>query len=138
MRETACVPDSLRRHALRFGIAGVGVALFAGSTYVIAAQWLAMPPMLANLESYLAGVLLGFRLHGRYTFGDRDRTASNSAAARYLLGSITALLLNSLWVWLLTGVLRAPAWLPVIPMVTATPAINFVINRRWVFPVARA
>ncbi|MGZ3172372.1 MAG: GtrA family protein [Croceibacterium sp.] len=110
-------------------VTSVSTAIYySTSTYV------RVPPLLANLLGYIAGVGLGFFLHSRVSFrghGRRDRIAGRTA--RSAVVSLTTFTLNSLFVGLLTGPLHGPTWWPVIPMVGVTPLVAFWLYRQWVF-----
>jgi putative flippase GtrA len=43
------------------------------------------------------------------------------------------LALNLAFTWLLTAGLAAPVWAPLLPSVTITPLITFLLQRQWVF-----
>lgn len=119
---------------VRFVIAGLIVTLFSASIYLAIASALGVHPLLANCAAYLAGVLLGYRLHFHWTF--RTRTMMRSGAhgsGRFLIGSLSGLLLNTLWTWLFTNFLDGPTWLPILPMTMVTPWVSFKLNQRWVF-----
>ena len=128
----------LRSELVRFLLAGGGVAALTVLIYWLAAGPLGWPPLLANLLSYIFNLAAGFRIHGTWSFR-RDRArAERAAGVRYVLVSLSAFGLNSLWVWLLTGVGRAPAWTPVLPMLFVTPLFTFAAARRWIFGRAPA
>ena len=120
--------------AARFVVGGGVVAVVSVAVYWVLATPLGIAPLLANVVSSLTHLALGYNVHRVFSFkagpaagrpGDRP--------LRYLLAWLGAFALNSLWVWLLTGPARLPAWTPIIPMVIATPVATFWVNRRWVF-----
>lgn len=122
------------RQAFRFGVAGGLITALSALVYVIAAVQLGTPPLIANVEGYIVGVLAGYRLHAHWTFREQwDLGTGELASRRFFMGSLFTFALNSLWTWALTVVFRGPDWLPLVPMTTATPLASFVINRRWVF-----
>jgi putative flippase GtrA len=119
---------------IRFGLVGGLVTVLSALIYYISAAHLGVPPLLANVLGYLVGGALGYVLHSRISFrghGSRDRTAARTV--RFATVSLITFVLNSLFVWALTGPLQGPAWWPVIPMVFVTPLVAFLLNRRWVF-----
>jgi putative flippase GtrA len=131
----------LHGQALRFGIGGGLVTLLGASVYWVLAAMLGTDPLLANLTGHLASVLVGFRLHGRWSFrGVHDGTDLTRANLRFLLASLVPLALNTLWASALFWLPAAPRWLPILPMICVTPAASFLVNRLWVFratPAAR-
>ncbi|WP_336968247.1 GtrA family protein [Sphingobium aromaticiconvertens] len=119
---------------LRFAINGGGVALVAVATYCLCAIILGWAPLLANFVAYLTQLVLGYQMHRVYSFRQSD--AHFPGIVRYLVMSVAAFALNSLWVWLLTGLLGWANWTPIIMMVAATPVMTFVVARHWVFRAA--
>lgn len=122
------------RELVRFLFAGLIVTFFSASIYLIVAGWFGVEPLLANFDAYLAGALLGYRIHFHWTFSERTQPQdSGHANGRFLTGSSSALLLNSFWTWMLTDLVSGPVWLPVLPMIFITPLLSFQLNKRWVF-----
>lgn len=116
---------------VRFAINGGGVALVAVATYYLCAVILGWAPLLANFTAYVTQLVLGYQMHRIYSF--RQGGANFASMARYILMSVSAFALNSLWVWLLTGLLGLASWAPIILMVAATPVMTFIVARHWVF-----
>ena len=116
---------------VRFGVAGVGVTLFAATIYLAAATALHVPPLVANTISTACGVGVGYLVHSRWSF--RAAGDDRAMAAKFLLAAAGAFALNSFWVWLAVHAFNLPAWTPVTGMVFATPLASFAINRWWVF-----
>jgi putative flippase GtrA len=88
----------------------------------------------ANLIAFLVNLLAGWVLHSRFSF--RGHGYSRSAAhARFRFAAINlaGYGLNALWVWLVVHPLRLPAGWAILPIVTLTPAFNFILNRWLVF-----
>ena len=119
---------------IRFGLVGGFVTVIGMAAYYFPATYLGVAPLLANLLAYAVAMALGYVLHSSVSFkghGSRDRPATRTA--RFLIVSLVSLGLNSLWVWLLTGLLDGPTWWPLIPMLFVSPAVTFALNRQWVF-----
>ena len=127
---TAAVIGQLWRYAVTGGF----VTALAALVYWVLATWTSMAPLLANVAGYLVAVAIGYVMHSRWSFrghGRRDNLARTTT--RFFLVSLVSLGLNSLWVWVLTGLLAGPTWWPVLPMLFVTPLVTFALNRRWVF-----
>ena len=123
--------------ATRFVLGGGVVAVVTVATYWVLAVPLGVAPLLANLIAYLTQLVLGYHVHRVFSFKAGPATGRlGERPLRYMLASIGAFALNSVWVWLLTGLAHWPAWTPIIPMVIATPVVTFLVNRHWVFPEA--
>lgn len=119
---------------LRFAFNGGGAALVAIATYYLCAAILSFEPLWANFVAYITQFAFGYQMHRAYSF--RRSSPNFSSMARYLVMSIAAFALNSVWVWLLTALLGLPIWTPIVPMVAATPIMTFFVARHWVFRVA--
>lgn len=119
---------------LRFGLVGLFVTALGVGAYWVPATFFGVAPLLANLLGYAVAVAFGYVLHSRISFrghGRRDRQGVRTA--RFFVVSLVSLVLNSLFVWVLTGPLDGPTWWPVIPMLFVTPLVTFSLNRQWVF-----
>jgi putative flippase GtrA len=119
---------------VRYGLTGGFVTAVQAAIYWSLAALVHLHPQLANGVGYLAAVVLGFLLHGAFTFrghGERDRPAARGL--RFLLVSLVSLALNALWVWLTVTLCQWPEWAPIPAMMFVTPALVFVLNRQWVF-----
>lgn len=119
---------------IRFALVGGFVTAFGVAAYYVPATWFGVPPLIANLLGYAVAALLGYFMHGRISFrdhGGRDRPAQRTA--RSFIVSLVSLVLNSLFVGVLTGPMGGPTWWPVIPMLFFTPFVTFALYRQWVF-----
>ena len=119
---------------IRFGMVGGFVTALGIAGYWIPATFFGVPPLLANLLGYAIAVATGYVLHSRVSFkdhGSRDNVAKRTS--RFFVVSMISLGLNSLFIWILTGLLHGPTWWPTVPMLFVTPLVTFALNRRWVF-----
>ncbi len=119
---------------IRYGAVGVVVTLIAVAAYWLMAAQTGIAPLAANFLAYLLAVALGYLLHSRFSFrghGARDNLARTGG--RFVVVSLVSLGLNSLWVWIATGLLAGPVWWPIPAMVVVTPVVVFILNRKWVF-----
>ncbi len=117
---------------LRFAAAGLGVTAFSVAVYLFYATILHADPLLANTVGHVAGVAAGYSLHSRWSFRESATQDANSLW-RFAAASVLAFALNSLWVWIGTGLLALPSWAPVPAMLFVTPLTSFALNRWWVF-----
>ena len=77
-----------------------------------------------------------FIRHGETDWNAEGRLQGGQDAARsvrFFVVSMVSLGLNELWIWILTGWLHGDKWWPIPAMVFVTPAVVFVLNRKWVF-----
>lgn len=129
----------------RFGaVGGVGtlihVAMFSGLI-----ELFDMAPLLANLAAFCTAVGVSFAGHYHWTFADkktfhREVPKMGKAMRRFLLVSLIGLSLNSLVVYVIVNLLAWSYWYAVVLMVTAVPAVVFLLSRFWAFrgPVRQA
>lgn len=125
--------NGLHGQAVRFLIVGGFLTTLSAAIYWTAAR-LGVEPLLASVIGHLVGLLIGFRLHARWTFaGSASSTRSAAENFRFVLVSLSGLACNLVWVQLLVRMLGAPDWAPIVPMILVTPALTFAVNRSWVF-----
>ena len=118
----------------RFAITGGLVTALSAVAYWVPATYFGVAPLVANFLGYVVAMVSGYVLHSRWSFrghGRRDDVLGTTS--RFFLVSLVSLGLNSLFVWVLTGLLRGPTWWPVVTMLFVTPAVTFLLNRQWVF-----
>ncbi|HJQ18645.1 MAG TPA: GtrA family protein [Allosphingosinicella sp.] len=118
----------------RFAITGGLVTALGAVAYWVPATYFGVAPLVANFLGYVVAMVSGYVLHSRWSFrghGRRDDVLGTTS--RFFLVSLVSLGLNSLFVWVLTGLLRGPTWWPVVTMLFVTPAVTFLLNRQWVF-----
>lgn len=119
---------------VRYAITGGVVTALGIAVYLAAATMFDVAPLLANVLAYAVCVAVGYVIHSRWSFrghGRRDNVARTTS--RFFLVSLVSFLLNSLFVWVLTGPMDGPDWWPTVPMLFVTPLVTFALNRRWVF-----
>ena len=121
---------------IRFGVAGVMSTLIYSAVYLPLATWVlprgyavaAVPP------AFLVAVVFGFFAHSAWSFrGHGTRESGGRQHLKFLAVQGFGLLLNAAFTWIITGLLHAPAWVPLIPVVLVTPLATFALNRQWVF-----
>lgn len=121
---------------IRFGIAGGLSTLIYSAVYLPLATW-ALPlhwAVLAVPPAFLISVVCGFFLHSYWSFrGHGARQQGAGQKAKFMGVQSFGLVLNSLFTWVITSPLHGPAWAPLIPIVTITPLVTFLIQRNWVF-----
>ena len=120
---------------VRYGLTGGFVTALGAALYWVTATFMGVHPLIANVFAYALCVAIGYVLHSRWSFkghGSRDNLARTTS--RFFMVSLVSFLLNSVFVWVLTGpLLDGPTWWPVVPMLFVTPLVTFALNRRWVF-----
>lgn len=121
---------------VRFALGGLGVTVLAATVYSAAVILLAMPPLAANAVSWVFGVAASYTVHSRWSFAADKSRGEGGMIGRFLIVAGLAFGLNSLWVWLMTGLLGLHPLAPVPAMVFVTPFASFLLNRFWVFKAA--
>jgi putative flippase GtrA len=124
---------TLLMQVVRYGITGGIVTMFGVSAYLVAVGWGNVPPLGSNIIAYLVSMALGYFMHARFSFRDSSGAASVQQGSKFFVTSGVSFALNSLFVWLFTNVMGWDDRSPVIAMIFITPAICFVIYRKWVF-----
>ncbi len=118
----------------RFGITGVALTVMSAGLYWIGAALLGIAPLVSTVVAYAIVVPIGYWVHSAWSFrghGTRDNLWRTSF--RFVAVQGVGFLINSLAVWVLTGLLGGPEWWPVIPMLVVTPLATFWLNRVWTF-----
>ncbi len=118
---------------LRYGITGGIVTTCGVAAYLVAVRWLHLMPLLSNVIAYLVSMALGYVMHARFSFRGQGGAASARQGGKFFVTSGISFALNSLFVWLFTDVIGWDNRTPVLAMIFITPAICFVIYRKWVF-----
>ena len=119
---------------VRYVFTGGLVTIVHLAIYWGLAQPMHIAPLIANIVAQTVSTTLGYNLHSRWSFkghGTRDNIARTGG--RFLIVTAIGFGLNSVWVWVFTGLLHGPVWWPMPAMAIATPLIVFWLNRRWVF-----
>ena len=120
--------------AARYAFAGMVITLLVAGSYWAIAEFLHVDPMLSLLVVFIAFTFVSYFTHGSFSFrghGERDR--QHVRLVRFLVVNLIGLATNQLFVWLLVKHMHGPNWWPVIPIIFVTPALTFVLHRRWVF-----
>ena len=125
---------ALAGQALRYGIAGALLAALYSVVYWLLAVRVGLAPQLANLIAFIVNLVAGWVLHSRFSFRGHDyRCGAADARNRFAAINLAGYGLNAFWVWLVVHPLRLPAGWAIAPIVTVTPAFNFILNRWLVF-----
>ncbi len=118
---------------VRYAITGGIVTALGVAAYLVAVGWGRVPPLGANVIAYLVSMALGYFMHARFSFRESSGDASVGQSGKFFVTSGISFALNSLFVWLFTNGFGWDDRSPVIAMIFVTPAICFVIYRKWVF-----
>lgn len=121
------------RQLLRYVLAGFCVTQLAAFIYSALVFYLFVAPLRANFISTSFGLCIGYLVHNRWSFAGGLAKSETGKLARFLLTSLVALAVNSLWVWLLVSELQLSPLAPVPMMMLVTPWVSFFVNRHWVF-----
>ena len=124
----------LLMQVLRYALTGGFVTILGVAAYVGCVRLLHVAPLLANVVAYLVSMGFGYFMHARFSFRDHgNRDAPVQQGGKFFITSGVSFGLNSLFVWLFTSVLHWDKLTPIFAMIFITPAICFVIYRKWVF-----
>ena len=124
------------RQLIRYAFAGFCVTQFAACVYSALVFFLHLDPLFANVLSTGCGLCAGYFVHSRWSFANAATTDECWQVGRFLVASLIAFMVNTMWVWALVKMLHLPPLTPVPLMMLATPWISFLLNRHWVFKAA--
>lgn len=121
--------------ALRYGMVGALLSgLYSVNLWGLA-TYARLPVQTANAIAFLVNLAAGWWLHSRWSFrGFGAPGRERRAQAAFVAGNLAAYALNCFWVWLIVQRLGKPVAWSLLPIVTVTPACNFMLNRILVFP----
>jgi len=124
----------LTGEALRYVVSGIGLAALYSAVYWTLAARFGVPVLIANTVAFAVNLIAGWTLHSRWTFaGRRTNGPAPAAYAGYFAINAASYGLNSLWVWTIVDHLHGSVALSIIPVVTVTPVLTFLLNRAWIF-----
>ena len=119
---------------MRFALVGGAATLVHASVYAAIVAGTAIHPQLANIAGFVSALGISLFGHHHFTFrtgaGKRDLA---SASWRLVVTALLGYLLNAFFVYLVADALAADPRLPVVLMISVTPAVTYLINRGWVF-----
>lgn len=124
------------RQLIRYAFAGLCVTQFAACVYSAFVLFGHVDPLVANVLSTACGLCAGYVVHSRWSFAAGGSANESLQIGRFLLASLFAFLVNTMWVWLLVKMLHLPSLAPVPLMMLVTPWLSFLLNRYWVFKAA--
>ncbi len=119
---------------VRYGVIGVAITILGQAIYYVLAETRTTSPLVAIGIAWVVGVVVGYFAHGWISFrghGERDDHAR--IGARFVAVNVFGYALSSFWVWLLVERLDGPNWWPILPNIVLTPAMTFVMHRRWTY-----
>ncbi|KIT17042.1 GtrA family protein [Jannaschia aquimarina] len=117
-----------------------GIGLLATLTHVsvalLASSLIGFGPQAANFAGFLSAVALSYFGHGRITF--RAEMVHEFHGPRFLVASMSALLLSTALTQILTVWLGAHLAVAMAAVGVVVPAASFLLYRFWVFPQDQA
>jgi putative flippase GtrA len=119
---------------VRYGLTGLFVTACQAAIYWVLAARFGLHPQYANAAGYLCAVCIGYVVHNAFTFRGQAGEGGHAArGVRFVAVSLVSYALNALWVQICVIWMRWPEWSPIPAMIFVTPAIVFVLNKKWVF-----
>ena len=117
----------------RFAVVGLGATLLHVLVYAGLIELLAASPLLANTLGFAVAVNLSFVGHRHWTFKGESPADARRSLMRFWLVALIGFLLNTAFVWLVTGPLGlAYGW--AIPLIAGvTPLATFALSKLWAF-----
>lgn len=124
----------LSRQEARYILVGLTQLVLDWSLFIVLTA-VGVPTALANVLGRVAIAMLGFRLHGRYTFGDADRSRLGWARFAKFAVTWTSLTTTSTlimhFVRLNWGLYIAWAAKPFVELCIAL--VSYMLLKRWVY-----
>jgi len=117
----------------RFIVSGAFVTALGVGVYALVALVFRWHPQLGNFLAYVIAVATGYFMHSTWSFKGHGSERTHATKVRFVIVSVISYALNSFWVWLLYTRLHLGRAAPILPMALVTPAVTFLLNRRWVF-----
>jgi putative flippase GtrA len=120
--------------AVRFGISGLALTLLVSAAYYLQVTFTSISPAIALTLATVGASVVGYFVHGNFSFrahGTRENPGKRFV--RFLVTNGIGYLLNLAYVFALIDFMHLPKWTPMIGFCLVTPAVSFVLNRRWVF-----
>jgi len=116
---------------LRFGIAGAIVTVVHVVIFALAIEIGHVPPVPANAAAFVVACIVGFNLHGRWTF--RASGARTRRVGLYLLVALVGLSLNSALMYAAVDIAHWSPYVGVLLAIVITPLVTYTLSRYWVF-----
>jgi putative flippase GtrA len=125
---------ALATQLIRYGIVGVGVTTFQTLLYNLLLGAGHQRPQIANILASGAAMVVGYTIHSRFTFEAKGEAHDfRRTVARFITVNLVGTAINGFWVWLIEKQLGLSAHWASVPFFFVTPALLFVLNRKWVF-----
>lgn len=121
---------------IRFGIVGIIATGVHIGLFVFFIEILVITPVWANIFAYTFAFIVGFIGHFLWTFKLHTRKqyrAWKPALLKFMVVSLFGLLLNTASVFIVVNILNLHYLYAVLVMVTAIPAIVFLLSKLWVY-----
>lgn len=119
------------RDLLRFAIAGTAVTVVQSTTYIAFVDLGWSGPVVAGVVAFLAGTVVSFAVHYRWTFRSTRRVPN--AAWRFGVARLAGLAVNTGGIALVTEVLALSHYWGLAVMLLVTPLTVFTISKYWAF-----
>jgi putative flippase GtrA len=125
----------LSHQVSKFAVVGGIATMVHAAVYAGFAGVMQTNPLLATVLAYLTAFAISFGGHLYWTFAEphaRQRPLFRPLV-RFFLISLAGFSLNTLAVFGVTELMKAPPLLAIIPMILVTPVLTFFLSRRWAF-----
>ena len=119
---------------IRFGASGALNGLAYASVFVAATYGLGCSALVSSCAGYLAGLVVGFVLHRRFTFLSKGNVYGE--LLRYLLAQALTMAAVMGVSRVTADVLAWPTWSVILSGIVLAPALNLAFMYFWVFTKA--
>ena len=120
---------------LRFLVTGAASAfiysiVFLGLTYfILPREWAEG----AVLPAFAVAVCFGYQANAAWTFRRSAEEKSSGRFTRYVLSQSGGAALNFFFTWLMVSACHLEPWTALVPSVTITPIVTYLVAKSWVF-----
>lgn len=113
---------------------GVSTAIYT-AVYLPLATWVfgRAHAVYAVPFAFAAAVSAGYVLHSAWSFKGHGQRNVPGQRAKFVAVQGFGLVLHALITWVVTDLMRQPAWVPLVPGLILVPGVTFWLNRQWVF-----
>src|SRR5688572_6942295 len=117
--------NPLTKKIMKFGVVGGICTMLSYGIFLLLSEVFHMNYLVAQVISYLAGLVLGFVLNRNWTFSSHLEE-DEKYFTRYLLVYLVSLGLSNVFLWLLVENLNFESWFANILATVLSTATNFI------------
>ncbi|MDX5585377.1 MAG: GtrA family protein [Aureibaculum sp.] len=118
---------------IKFAGVGILATLTHSSVYLAYLKFFDSSPQLGNLLGFFVAVIVSYTGQRYWTFSQKNVKNELASKIKFVISSITSLVLNAFWVYLTVNWFVLPPEYSVVGILFLTPIIIFILLKYWVF-----